>query len=211
VAAAGLTTLWVIRAGDSLWHREGRLQGRADLPLSPEGRGMVMADIANLITSPVEGELRPSVIHHPPDEGARETARLLAKALGAKPRTAEELAEPDLGLFDGITLAQFEERFPTRFRQWEDEPLGLIPPDGEPFIDARSRVVGEVARLLRRRRGRHLGVVLHPTALAFLRAAFAKRRSGSLADLVEGRPRIERYLLPRDAPERLLAACEAPL
>lgn len=206
--AAGAIVLWLVRAGDSIWQRENRLQGRADLPLSPEGRAAIGGEIAlhrfALHETAADPPLdRAAFVHHPPDEGATETAAMVGRSLGARSKASVELSEPDLGLLDGLTLELFEERFPTRFRQWEDEPLSLIPPEGEPIAAARDRVLREVARLVRRPRGRSLGLVLHPVALGFVRCALAGRPPEELWRSLEGRPRIERFVLPLDASERM--------
>lgn len=209
--AAGALVLWLVRAGDSIWQRENRLQGRADIPLSPEGRAATTNELAlhrfaddaaekSMDDPPLD---RAAFVHHAPDEGAAETAALVARALGARTKSSKDLAEPDLGLLDGLTLELFEERFPTRFRQWEDEPLSLVPPEGEPIALARERVIAEFARLLRRPRGRSLGLVLHPMALGFVRCALSGHPAEDLWQSLEGRPRIERFVLPGDASERL--------
>ncbi|MFO0873216.1 MAG: histidine phosphatase family protein [Phycisphaerales bacterium] len=201
--ASDAMVMWLVRAGDSVWQQEHRLQGRADLPLSPQGRAMIMSDVAQRHVSAAD---RVATVHHAPDEGAAESAAIVAGALGAKPRPSDDLADPDLGLLGGLTIALFEERFPTRFRQWEDDPLSLVPPEGEPLAAARERVLREVARLARRTRGRALGLVLHPMALGFVRCALAGRPPGDLWRVLDGRPRLERYLLPADAGDRMEAA-----
>lgn len=206
--AGGAIVLWLVRAGDSIWQRERRLQGRSDLPLSPEGRAAITGEIALHRFAQQDAAADPPLdraafIHHPPDEGATETAAMVGRALGARSKPSLALSEPDLGLLDGLTLELFEERFPTRFRQWEDDPVSLVPPEGEPIAAARDRVVDEFSRLLRRPRGRSLGLVLHPVALGFVRCALAGRPPQELWRSIEGCPRIERFVLPSDASERV--------
>lgn len=204
--ASGPTILWLVRAGESIWQREHRLQGRADLPLSSEGRAAILAELAQFGPGPSAAGRELAAVLHPPDEGATETAAIVARTTGSRTKALGELADPDLGLLDGLTLDVFEERFPTRHRQWQEEPLSLVPPEGEPLIDARRRVLDELARLAKRHRGKEFAVVLHPLALGFARCALADRSGRELWKSLEGRPRLERYLLPDGTEERLLGA-----
>lgn len=225
--ASDVTTLWLIRCGDTLWQREERLQGQADIPLSPEGRAAIISELTQIgairsnlngvsldaaapIPTPTFATVggAPIAVHHPPDEAATETGALVVRALGGKARRNEGLAEPDLGLFTGLTLSVVRERFPTRHRQWEDEPISLVPPEGEPLATARRRLLDAVAELVHKHRGKSFGIVLHPMALGFLRCALARRGTQELWRQIEGRPRIEEYLLPGDAEDRLAAEDE---
>lgn len=198
--------LWLVRSGESSWQREDRLQGGADLPLSPEGRVALITELAQFGPGAAAGTV--VAVHHPSDEGATETATILARAVGGKVRLTEELADPDLGLLGGLTMDLFAERFPSRHRQWEDEPLSLVPPEGEAFEHARGRILDALAALARRYRGKEFAVVLHPLALGFVRCALASRSPRDLWKMLEGRPRLERYLLPADAEDRLLLDVE---
>ena len=158
----------VIRCGETTWNAEGRLHGRSDLPLSISGRTSVSADAAS-----IEGG-RTSTVYHPPDDAAAETAQIVARRVGAKTKSVDELADPDLGVLEGMSEQAFAERFPKRYKQWQEDPLSLSPPEGEDVAEARARVLKAAARLLRRARNQEVGVVLHPLGLGFLRCWLAE-------------------------------------
>lgn len=215
------TILWLIRSGETAWQREQRVQGRTDLPLSTEGRTALASDLAQLggaglptpQGSPEQehgqrpaGLLtgKPSLIHHAADEAAKESAAMVARQFGARTKANADFDEPDLGLLSGLTMEHFEERFPTRFRQWEEEPLSLVPPEGEAMEDARTRVLDALGRLARRHRHEVFGLVLHPIALALVRAALEGRPGRELWNMLAARPRVERFLLPDDAEQQLV-------
>jgi broad specificity phosphatase PhoE len=181
--------LSLIRCGETTWDNDGRLHGRGDLPLSIAGRAAVEADVASL------SEGRRSTVCHPPDEAATETAQIIARTVGAKVKSMTELAEPDLGVLEGLSEQAFAERFPKRFKQWQDDPLSLSPPEGEELVDARARVLAAAARLLRRARNGGVSLVLHPLGLGFLRCWLADRPPTDLWAVLRDRPRIEQYLL----------------
>ncbi len=184
--------LTLIRSGETTWDAEDRLHGRSELPLSIDGRAAVTHDVTALA-----GRSIPAV-YHPPDDAADETAQLAAAVVGAKTKSVSGLADADLGVLEGITTQDFAERFAKRYKQWQDDPLSLSPPEGEDLSDARARIFTTVAKLLRRPRGDEVVVVLHALGLGLLRCWLADRPPADLWTMVRDRPRVERYVLSPD-------------
>jgi len=181
--------LTLIRSGETSWDESARLRGRSNLPLSEPGRAAVQHDLARPLG------LAFKTVYHPPDDAATQTAHLAAAVCSARTRESQDLSEPDLGLLEGLTRRQFAERHPKRCKQWDDDPLALVPPEGEPLAEARARLLAEVARLVRRARAPELAIVLHPLALGMLRCWLADRPARELNRLLKDRPRIERYVI----------------
>ena len=189
--------LGLIRCGETTWEAEDRVHGAADLPLSPQGRASISAVSVTL------GPKRFGVVYHPPDEAATDTAHIVAEAVGAKTKAVAELAEPDLGLIDGLTEKGFAERFPKRYKQWQEDPLSLLPPDGEALGDAGARIFGACAKILRRSRGDRTAIVLRPLALGLIRCWLADRPACELWASLDDRPQIEQYLVAQELIELL--------
>ncbi len=194
--------LSLIKCGETTWEADGRLQGRSDLPLSPQGRSSVEQDVAMLAGH------RMGTIYHPANEAASETAKLVARLVGAKTKPLAELAEADLGLLDGLTEQAFAERFPKRYKQWQEDPLSVSLPEGEVVGEARARLFGALGRLLKRSRGTEVGVVLQSLGLGFLRCWLADRPPTELWTLLKCRPRVERYLLATETISQLAEAAK---
>ena len=151
---------------------------------------------------------RMGTIYHPANEAASETAKLVARLVGAKTKPLQELAEADLGLLDGLTEQAFAERFPKRYKQWQEDPLSVSLPEGEVVGEARARLFGALGRLLKRSRGTEVGVVLQSLGLGFLRCWLADRPPTELWTLVKCRPRVERYLLATETISQLAEAAK---
>jgi broad specificity phosphatase PhoE len=120
----------LIRHGRTAWNEEGRMQGRADLPLSPVGRAEVLgwrlpgawAD-ARWLTSPLCR--------------ATETAALLTdRPVAIEPR----LIEMDWGAFEGHTLAELRAEAPATMAANEARGLDFRPAGGESPREVRSRL-----------------------------------------------------------------------
>jgi broad specificity phosphatase PhoE len=180
----------LIQCGQTIWDVERRVHGSTDLPLSETGRRSMIEEFNRVHA------VKATVVHHPGDEAATDTAQLAAERWKAKTKEADDLADPNLGLLEGLGSQDFEDRFPSRHRQWEEDPMSLMPPEGERLTEAADRIFGEVARIINRSRGEEVAVVLHDLGAGMLRCWLADRPLGDLWDMLESRPHVERYVLP---------------
>lgn len=183
------TALWLLRPADTSWDEAQRLRGTVDLPATEES----LAELRQRVARMPEG---PELLFHPPDEAATETARVVASRFACRVHADPGLREPDLGLLEGLSMAEFERRFESRHAEWRDSPLTLVPPEGEPFADARARILDAFLDALERAAGRRVGFVLHPVALAMVRDALARGDGSRLWERVEGRSWSTQYLVP---------------
>lgn len=119
-----MTTLCIIRHGETDWNTEGRFQGIEDIKLNEAGKKQALdcAKYLNIgkwnaiITSPL---IR-----------AKETADIISKAIGIeKVEVMNELIERDLGSASGLLPKERNERFP-------DNKI----PDAEPREAIKERV-----------------------------------------------------------------------
>jgi probable phosphoglycerate mutase len=118
----------LVRHAPTAWTAEGRIQGRADPPLSPEGRARAAqwrlpADLARLAA---EGRLGWAAS---PLRRAVETAALLG---GTAPRLDPRLAERDFGVWTGRLLAEAAEAGP-------EAGWAARPPAGESLAEVLAR------------------------------------------------------------------------
>jgi len=183
-------TLCLIQCGQTTWDVEHRVHGSTDLPLSETGRQALLDELGRPHVA------NATVIHHPNDEAATDTAHLAAERWGAKTKVVDELADPNLGLLEGLSAKDFEDRFPSRHRQWEEDPMSLTPPEGEQLAVAAQRIFQAVAKVVKRSRGAEVAVVLHDLGAGMLRCWLADRPLGDLWQMVNDRPHFERYVIP---------------
>ncbi len=188
--------LWLFRCCATVWDEAERLHGRTDLPATESA----VAAFRDLMARQPEG---PEVLFHPPDEAAAETAQAIAARFACQVRVAPDLAEPDLGLLEGLAMAEFERRFESRYAEWVASPLTVEPPEGEPLAQARARILDALAAALADHADRRLGLVLHPIGLAMVRDALARGDGSRLWERIEGRAPCSAYVLPSGAADML--------
>ena len=143
-----MTRLLVVRHGQSEWNATGRWQGRADPPLTDEGRrqskvaGGALGTFDAVVASPL---LR-----------AAETATIIAELLGIGPvLTDPDLVERDAGEWQGLTRSQIQEGWPG----FLDD--GRRPPGYEPGDAMLTRTLSVLERISERMGDGDVLVVSH--------------------------------------------------
>lgn len=155
----------LIRSGATQWDEAGRLAGDTDLPLCDLGKAAVQEQLGELNGTPI------SVLLTAPDEASVATAEVFAEATGAKVKKLADLAEVDLGLWEGLRPEDLEDKYPTVFRHWLDDPGSVNAPEGESMADASERITRELAKVAVKFKddGQAVGIILRPMALALIR------------------------------------------
>ena len=124
----------LIRPGCTEFDEQHRIQGNLDLPLSTGGRQQVEQLLADL--SHVEIDW----LFSSPCEPARSTAEALGATRGLPVREVEGLYNVNLGLWQGLKVDDVRRKHPKVFKQWQDSPEAICPPEGETLAEAVARV-----------------------------------------------------------------------
>ena len=95
-----MTTLLLVRHGETDWNAEGRLQGHTDRPLSDYGRGQ-----ARRLAEELEGE-ELEAIYSSDLARARETAEIVGVRLGLRVALEPDLREKDWGTWEGLSAVE---------------------------------------------------------------------------------------------------------
>jgi broad specificity phosphatase PhoE len=127
--------LVLLRHGRTAWNDAGRAQGHADIDLDPTGHAQAEAAARHFAGLGVSALWSSDLIR------ARRTAGYLAERTGLSVTEDARLREFDVGLRQGLTLAEFAERFPEEYAAWMRGD-GLIPvKGGEVAEDVEARLV----------------------------------------------------------------------
>ncbi|MFQ5957917.1 MAG: histidine phosphatase family protein [Alphaproteobacteria bacterium] len=144
-----MTRLALIRHAATAWSEGGRIQGRADLPLSPRGR-----EAAARRRPPPE--LAGADWVSSPLARAYETARLMgAASIAREPR----LIEMDWGRWEGRRLADLRAELGAAMAANEARGLDFRPDGGESPRDVQERIAPWLAAVAGR--GRPVAAVTH--------------------------------------------------
>jgi probable phosphoglycerate mutase len=182
----------LVRSGETDFDVEARVQGTIDLPLTIQGRTEVDAAAAELQSVPLE------VIYCCPGEPAFSTARVIGRALDIPVKPLRELDNMHFGLWQGMPVEEIRRKQPKVFRQWQEEPTSVCPPEGETFADVHARVLEALKKPLKK--GLTFAVVA-PEPLATLIGCVLKGEEPRLAGPLERPVRLVEIIEPRPEPE----------
>jgi broad specificity phosphatase PhoE len=182
-----VTTLYLIRHGETVGSETKRYKGSIDVPLSPRGLEQ-MKHTAHFVaehlrhSSPEKrrGYLRD--VHENPHRGECDTpqaspslAAVYCSAMSRAVRSAEAVAEPfelvptairdlrerNFGIWEGMSFLEIRQRYPDEFEAWARDPLTHSPPQGESTVQVRDRVMTAIAGILGSHAGDDIAVVAH--------------------------------------------------
>lgn len=134
----------VIRPGETDFDVQHRIQGALDLPLTERGRSQI-----NEIVNQLRGHDL-DVIYTSPSEPARSTAEAVGGILDVPVQPIPGLCNAHLGLWQGMLVDEIRRKQPRVFKQWEDEPEAICPPEGESCEDVYQRVHRGLRKPMRR-------------------------------------------------------------
>ena len=144
-----VTTLLLVRHGETDWNAEGRLQGHTDRPLNEHGRRQARELAARLAGEQVDAIYASDLVR------ARETAEIVGAQLGLEVAIDPDLREKNWGNWEGLT---------------GDERASVVF-EGESTELHRDRVMAAVRRIVERHRGGRVVVVTHGGSLRRIQAA----------------------------------------
>jgi probable phosphoglycerate mutase len=146
-----MTTLLLVRHGETDWNAEGKRQGHTDRPLNDYGRRQARALAERLAGEPIDAVYASDLAR------ARETAEILGAAFGLDVAVDPDLREKNWGNWEGLTS---EERLHVEF-------------EGESTEAHRERTLRAIKRIADRHPGKRVVVVTHGGSLRRLQAAVA--------------------------------------
>ena len=140
-----MSQIVLIRPGCTDFDEQNRLQGNLDLPLSPRGEQQVAELLAELAQFPID------MIYTSPCEPSRTTALQIGAARGVPVKEIENLQNVNLGLWQGLQLDEVRRKHPKVFKQWQESPEAICPPQGETFVEAIERIRKALEKPLRKK------------------------------------------------------------
>jgi broad specificity phosphatase PhoE len=161
-AHASVTTLLLVRHGETEWNRVGRWQGGSDTDLNDVGRRQARV-LADGLDEAVD------LIYSSDLKRARGTAEIIADRLGLQIRIDPRLRERGFGAWEGLTSEEVEERFADDYRRWRaGEGAGAA--DAEPLGAFAARIHGFLDDTLLRHPADTVLVITHGGAIRVIQA-----------------------------------------
>ncbi len=169
-----MLTIVLIRPGSTDYDVQERIQGSLDIPLNEQG----MAEAAQLAESLRDKGIE--TLYAPVSQPSMQTAQIIAKALGIKVRKVDRLQNLNQGLWQGMLIDDVRRKQPKVYRQWQEQPENVCPPEGEMLGDADDRVRTALVKVMKRNKSGVIGLVIPEPLRSLARRFVAHEELGDL-------------------------------
>tara|TARA_B110000495_G_scaffold126162_1_gene109773 strand:- start:859 stop:1455 length:597 start_codon:yes stop_codon:yes gene_type:complete len=167
----------LIRAGATDLDDQDRIVGSLDMPLSSDGEREARAIARDLAGVGIVAIFSAAGL------AAQQTARQLSRSGEVRVRVEENLVNLDYGLWHGKSRSEFKENQPKLYRQWQDNPDSICPPDGEPVEVVRERVKATLKKIRRKHKTGTIAIVAPDPLLSILRSELEGTEVRDLLDV----------------------------
>lgn len=149
------TTFILVRHGETDWNREGRYQGKLDIPLNANGREQAAKLAVGLASLILDAAYSSHLAR------AFETAQTVCARRGLDVVKEPGFAEINHGEWEGKLASEVGEKWPKELDAWRNWPHTVQMPGGERIADVQSRAVKALTALAAKHDGQTVLVAAH--------------------------------------------------
>jgi broad specificity phosphatase PhoE len=150
-----MTSIYLVRHGQTAWNKEEIFRGRTDVPL--DEIGLKQAELAGEYFKGMEihGVYSSSLSR------AWETAQKIAQFHHLNVQPLQGIIDMSFGKWEGQSHREIQNNDKEIYRQWREEPHLARLPGGESLEDVRVRAVNALEEVIRNHPGKTLALVSH--------------------------------------------------
>ena len=126
--------IFIVRHGETVWNREGRIQGHTDVALSPRGIEQATQLAERLKYVSFDAAYASDLCR------ASETAAVILRGRDVPLYPTAKLREYHKGAFEGMTDSELRARFPSEYPSYVAKDLEYAPDGGESTRDVSARM-----------------------------------------------------------------------
>jgi len=150
-----MTSIYLVRHGQTAWNREEIFRGRTDVPL--DETGLRQAELAGQYFKGMEIH----GIYSSPLSRAWQTAQKVAQFHRLKVESSEGIIDMSFGNWEGHAHQEIRKIDNETYHQWVESPHLVRLPGGESLDDVRTRALGTMEEVIRKHQGETLILVSH--------------------------------------------------
>lgn len=154
--------IYVARHGETTWNVEGRIQGRSDTDLSPNGVAQSLALLEQLKDRPI------SAIYTSTLQRSILTAQPIARFLNLPIQKRPELDEIAFGIMEGVQVLSLPEEMKREWERFKENRFTYRIQGAENYTDVAARLKPFKEKILRDHMGQEILIVGHMIVNRFL-------------------------------------------
>jgi broad specificity phosphatase PhoE len=151
-----MTTILLVRHGQTAWNRDERFRGQVDLPLDDPG-----LEQAEAVAQRVARDWKPAAIYASSLQRTLQTADGIARACQLRTTIHDGLLDINYGAFAGLTSREAADLYPDLARAWRRTPHTVHFPGGESLADPRRRAEAALAEIVAKHPSQAVALVTH--------------------------------------------------
>jgi alpha-ribazole phosphatase/probable phosphoglycerate mutase len=152
-----VTTLYLIRHGQTEGGEEKRYKGNMDVPLSERGVEQ-MEGVSEYI---VQAGSTLNAVYCSDLSRSVKSAEIVARPHSLSPILIPSLRERNFGAWEGMSFEEIQERYPDEFKAWTENPPAFSPVRGESTLEVKKRVIKAFNEIIENHNGEHIAIVAH--------------------------------------------------
>jgi len=150
-----MTSIYLVRHGQTAWNKEEIFRGRTDVPL--DETGLKQAELVGEYFR----EIKIHAIYSSTLSRAWETARKIAQFNDLKVQPLPGIIDMSFGKWEGRPHQEIREKDSKTYRQWVEKPHLVRLPGGESLDDVRVRAMAALEEVIRKHPEKTLVLVSH--------------------------------------------------
>jgi probable phosphoglycerate mutase len=151
-----MTTMILVRHGQTAWNAVERFRGREDIPLNDVGLSQ-----AERTAQRIGRQWHPAAVYCSPLSRARATAEAVARRCRLSVMIQPGFIDIDYGRWQGMTPAEARLRYPRRARRWYRGARWIRPPAGESLSAVKRRCLKAVMEVAAKHPDQQVVIVGH--------------------------------------------------
>ena len=152
-------SVYFVRHGETLWNAEGRIQGHTDIGLSERGE-----EQARMVGRRLSG-VRFDAAYSSDMSRTTDTARAILGDRNTPLQSVPELREYNKGVFEGLTVEEYREKFPVLYTASLVNDPDFAPPGGETIRQCHARLSAFIRQVCSRHLDEDVLIVGHGGSL----------------------------------------------
>ena len=150
-----MTSIYLVRHGQTAWNKEEIFRGRTDVPL--DETGLKQAELAAEYFKGMEIH----GIYSSPLVRAWQTAEKIAQSHSVKVQPLDGIIDLSFGNWEGHPHQEIKKIDSERYKQWVEEPHRVRLPGGESLDEVRIRSMAALEEVIQKHPGKTLVLVSH--------------------------------------------------
>lgn len=143
-----VTTLYLVRHGETEGSEVKRYKGSIDVPLSEKGIEQIKKVAGFIKKIGANSRLPLQSVYSSPLSRALKSAEIISEPFGLTPIVMADLRERGFGIWEGMSFNEIKDKYPEEFEAWANNPLKYSPIGGESTIEVRDRVINALNKII---------------------------------------------------------------